>query len=286
MSNKVISIDLGATNLRVGAVTSNGEILDVIRESTTKDDASLLYAQIKRMLSEIYSKHPDVKKVGMSTCGLCEKGVATALPNLHIYDFKIKELIEKDFPSLEVTIANDANCAALVEAKLGHGAKHRVTYFITISSGIGSGLVVDGELVDLPFETGHNYIGYQSRFYEFEELCSGNGLVKLAKLNGVNVKNAAEFFSLVKNKDRKIQKAYDSWLQLVGAHLANVQLNYNTDCIILSGGVMKSIDLFLEDLKKIVDAFIAPYPIKKVNFVNATFDQDAGLLGGASLALF
>ncbi len=97
---------------------------------------------------------------------------------------------------------------------------------------------------------------------------------------------AAEFFSLVKNKDRKIQKAYDSWLQLVGAHLANVQLNYNTDCIILSGGVMKSIDLFLEDLKKIVDAFIAPYPIKKVNFVNATFDQDAGLLGGASLALF
>ena len=180
MSNKVISIDLGATNLRVGAVTSKGEILDVIRESTTKDDASLLYAQIKRMLSEIYSKHPDVTKVGMSTCGLCEKGVATALPNLHIYDFKIKELIEKDFPSLEVTIANDANCAALVEAKLGHGAKHRVTYFITISSGIGSGLVVDGELVDLPFETGHNYIGYQSRFYEFEELCSGNGLVKLA----------------------------------------------------------------------------------------------------------
>ena len=113
MSNKVISIDLGATNLRVGAVTSKGEILDVIRESTTKDDASLLYAQIKRMLSEIYSKHPDVTKVGMSTCGLCEKGVATALPNLHIYDFKIKELIEKDFPSLEVTIANDANCAAL-----------------------------------------------------------------------------------------------------------------------------------------------------------------------------
>ena len=50
MSNKVISIDLGATNLRVGAVKSNGEILDVIRESTTKDDAYILYAQIKRML--------------------------------------------------------------------------------------------------------------------------------------------------------------------------------------------------------------------------------------------
>lgn len=107
----------------------------------------------------------------------------------------------------------------------------------------------------------------------------------MAKLNGLEVKNAGDLFSLKVNGDKKASKVYDLWLQYISSAIANIQLNYNPDVIVLSGGVMKSATIFQDDLLAVANAFIAPFPVKKIKFVQAKFDQDAGLMGGASLAL-
>lgn len=285
MTREVIAIDLGATNLRVGIVDENLNIIKVLREKTTKYDSDLLYAQIKRMLKEVTKGKTNLKYVGVSACGLTSYNKIDFLPNLKISDFDLAKLIETDFPNYKVKIANDATCSGYMESLRGCAKDDKTSFFITISSGIGCGLVVNHELIDLPFECGHNYIGYNNRYYEFEQIASGNGLVFLSKINGLEVSGGADFFQLVRNKDIKALAIYDTWIQIVSSFIANVQLNYNPDCIILSGGVMKSRDLFDEDIESVANAFIAPYPVKKIQIKYALFDQDAGLMGATSLAL-
>lgn len=282
----VISVDLGATNLRVGVVNEDLSLGVVLREPSTKNNPDALYNQIKRMIIEVLKTTAnDIKYVGISVCGIVKDNVIEILANLGIGRFDLKSLIEKDFQNLSVEIANDANAAGYMESLHGSAANVRTSYFITISSGIGGVLIYDNKMVDLPFEIGHNFINYKNKFYELEKLCSGNGIVNLAKLNGLEVKNAGDLFSLKINGDKKASKIYDLWLQYISSAIANIQLNYNPDVIVLSGGVMKSATIFQDDLLAVANAFIAPFPVKKIKFVQAKFDQDAGLMGGASLAL-
>lgn len=285
----VISIDLGATNLRVGIISEEFKILSVLREPTTREDPLRLYAQIKRMLTEVLAQLPpevdSPTAVGVSACGFCENDFILNLPNLHIQQFDLKHHIERDFPELSVKIANDANCAAYTEARYGAASEVKTSFFITVSSGIGGCLVYNHELIDLPFEIGHTIIRYQGRLYEVEKLLSGNGIVKLAKLNKLTVADAGELFEAKKRNEPRAVKTYEAWIQNLGLLLANIQIMYNTDMIVLSGGVMKSSAVFLSDLEAVTEAFLAPIPAKPLSFGLAKFDQDAGLIGGAGLAL-
>ena len=72
---------------------------------------------------------------------------------------------------------------------------------------------------------------------------------------------------------------------MVGLYLANTQMEFNTDLIVLSGGVMKSSDLFIEKLQRKANNLIERFPLKPVKLALAHFDQDAGLMGGVSVAL-
>lgn len=282
----VISIDLGATNLRVGIVNEDLSIGKVYREPTQGGDPLVLYAQIKKNLEKVLEDAPqDIKYVGVSACGFVKDDLIEILPNLRINAFDLKHHIEQDFPNLQVSIANDANAAGYMEATHGAATEARTSFFITISSGIGGVLVYNRTLIDLPFEIGHHFIKYKNKFFETEKLLSGNGLVNLAKLNGLEVTNAQELFALMKQGDVKAEKVYDDWIQNVSVLLANIQLSYNPDVIVLSGGVMKSASLFESDMVAVANAFIAPFPVKKIRVVQAKFDQDAGLMGGAGLAL-
>ena len=134
----VVSIDIGGTNLRVGVVDEKLNIINVLREPTTKEDNSLLYNQIKRMLSEVLNTLPEgtslPKTCGVSACGLVSNNHIDNLVNLHILDFDLKGLLENDFPFLKVYIANDANCAAFSEATLGSAKNYSTSFFMTVST--------------------------------------------------------------------------------------------------------------------------------------------------------
>ncbi len=107
----VISIDLGATNLRVGIVSSNLDIIEVNREKTIKNDKDLLVKQICRLIESLPYEKYNVKKVGVSACGFIEKNYIKILPNLGIRDLDLKSIIEKKY-GLKTEIKNDANCTA------------------------------------------------------------------------------------------------------------------------------------------------------------------------------
>ena len=271
----VISIDLGATNLRVGFVSSNLDIIEVNREKTIKNDKDLLFKQICRLIETLPYEKYNVKKVGISACGLIERNYIKILPNLGIRDFDLQKLIEKKY-GFKCEIKNDANCTALAEATFGASRDVKDSFFITISSGIGGCLIYDGKMVDLAFEIGHMLIKYNNYYEEFEKIASGNGIVKLCRDNYLMIDSAPEFFKLCEKEDPHALSVLGDWTDIIALYLANVQMEYNTDKIVLSGGVVKSSRFFLEDLKVKVNKLIEKFPLKPVNIVLAQFDQDAG----------
>lgn len=282
------AIDLGGTNIRVALLDSSYKILDSIHEPSVHGTKEDLGKQIVRMFRELVSRHTglSIRYVGISAAGFFENGAIKLSINLNnIRDFDIVAILTKAFPNMLFRAANDANCSALIEALEGAGKNYDSALFMTISTGIGVGLVVGKKLVDLPFETGHMQVNYHDHYYDFESICSGNGIVNLCRLNSIDVASAKDFFALVSAKDKKIMPVYDDWLHLLGSVLANLQLNFNTEIDILSGGVMKSLDVFEKDLLKVTNDFLKPYPCRKIAFKEGLFKQDTGIYGGLAEAI-
>lgn len=113
------------------------------------------------------------------------------------------------------------------------------SFFITISSGIGGALVNQRKLVNLHFEIGHMFVEYKHNTYEVEQLLSGNGLVKLCLENNLNVENAGEFFTLVRENNPLALDVLEIWKKKVAILIANLQMLFDVDVFVLSGGVMK-----------------------------------------------
>lgn len=284
---KLIAIDCGGTNLRVAAVDENIEILAVRRIPTIHDNPYLLFTTMVKLLEEVKeeAKFNTIDAIGMSMCGLVQDNDVGRCGNLGIDSYDFKTLFEEKYPKAKLYFANDANCSALVEAEFGANKGLSNSGFVTISTGIGLGVVHRGEMIDLPLEGGRLLMEYKNKMYEAEYLLSGNGIVNLSKINDVFVKDAAEFFSLVREKDQTILKVYDEWLKLLAMWFANMHLLFNLDQYSVSGGVMKSGDLFLADLEHIANAYITSWHLKPIKLVRAKYDQDVGLKAAATLAL-
>lgn len=281
----VISVDLGGTNVRVGLISSDCEIIKVYRERTIKGDKEKLTEQICQMIDKLPYEEYHVKHVGVSACGFVKNNYIKHLANLQIQDYNLKKDIEERFPYLDVTIKNDADCTAVSEATYGVSKDIDSSFFITISSGIGGALIHHKRLINLNFEIGHMLVEYNNSIFEVEQLLSGNGIVRLCKENNLLVSDASEFFSLVRINDYKATNIMEMWKRKVSILIANLQMLFDVDAFVLSGGVMKSNDLFFHDLQNQANEMVRQFPLKPIILTLAEFDQDAGLIGGASIVL-
>lgn len=278
-----LCIDLGATNIRIGILSEDKKIIKILKEKSVHDEKEELYKQIKRMIYSLDYQKYNPLAIGVSLCGQEDNGLITYAPNLRVTGINLKELLEKDF-SLETKIVNDANAAALAEARLNH--LQGTILFTTISSGLGAGLIYNNQLINLPFEAGHQLITYQNQDYDVETLLSGNGLINLCTLNNLKVKDAASFFKLVQDNDSLALKILDDYTSLLAKFYYNQQICYDADYIVLSGGMMKSKAYFYPQLIEKTNLLIQNKFIKKLNFIDAKYDQDAGIYGALAIAMY
>jgi len=282
----VYSVDCGGTNLRVAAMDEKMNILAVHRGPTVVDDPEKLYETIRSLLLSVKEEcgYP-IRSIGMSICGIVVHNAVGRCGNLGFDSFDFASRFARDFPDAKLHIANDANCSALVESMYGATKGLIDSAFVTISSGIGLGVVINGSMVDLPMEGGRLLTRYKGKTYETEYLLSGNGIVRLAAIEGLKVASGAEFFSLVRKKAPEAVRVYGIWLDLLSTWFANLQLLFDCEAYALSGGVMKSSDVFLAELEKLSNAKIAQWNLRPIVLKDAKYKQDVGLAAGACLAL-
>lgn len=271
--NYIISLDIGGTNLRAAIVDSDFNIVKSIIRSTGRGNKESFYEDVITIISDLdyFSFYPVAISMGVPG-RVRPNGFIDALPNIGITDIDLVSVLTKRF-NLPVFVKNDAEIAAVGEGFVGSGKGLKSTYFVTISTGIGGALFEDGKIKNPSKEIGHMLVNYKGGYYELEKIASGMGILKLLEINNLPLESAKVFFDKVKENDLLYLGVYNDWLHMMATFLNFVGRAYNPDVIVVTGGVMKSSDVFFETLKEMVA------PLK---LVPTYFAQDSGLIGAAA----
>ena len=271
---KVLSFDIGGTNTRLALINEKFEIEQIEIISTITNNSEAFLKNIDNIMSRFNLN--EIKAVGIGIPGVVNRktGYIYDMPNVGIKDIPLGEYIFKKY-KLPVYMQNDAEMACLAEAYIGEGKNYKRVFFITISSGLGGALVVDKENQYYVTEIGHTAYCYKGIWSEYEHLASGNYIKDLAKINGLDVNNSIEFFSLVKEKDEKALSIFKDWLKILTDFITMIQNSYYPDIITFTGGVMKEKDLFFTKLIELNP---------NSHLVECSTKENAGLIGGGIYA--
>lgn len=294
--NYSIGVDVGGTNIRLAIVDELGNIVKVVKQRTRKvETPSGLVDQIVDMYHEIDAGeyHPIGMGVGVPGPTQQSTGHVYVLSNLGLGSFNLKDMLEARL-NIRVVVGNDAKVAALAEGVLGAGQGAHVMQYITISTGIGGGLVIDGKLFysSLGFsqEIGNMLVDKEGDQPNpsmsrgcLEGLCAGTAIVKAAKKNGLEVAHAGEFFELAASGNEIAKKLREEWIDNMARGIGTLVNVLEPDLFVLGGGVIQSSEYFLEDLRKKVNDFVFSQMKDKVVIKLAHFDQDAGIIGASLL---
>ena len=314
MLKKYIGIDLGGTFIKGGIVTENGEIILQDKVPTESDKGAKQVLQNIATLCETLLKNANATKaeiqgIGMGVPGMIDskRGVVVYSNNLNWQDFAISEDLQA-LTGLPVKIANDANVAALGETKFGCGKEYENTVLITLGTGVGGGIVIDGKLFEgnqgAGAELGHAVIvagGERctcGRKGCLEAYASATALIRDTKramqnnptskawgvggLDNVDGKTAFDY----KDVDETAKTVVENYLEKLGVGLVNIANEFRPQAIILGGGVCAQGDALVKPLQKQMDSEIfAGDKGPAVKILTATLGNSAGLLGAAALWL-
>lgn len=308
-----IGIDFGGTNISAGIVNDFGEIL-AKKSKPTKSERH--YSEIiadmaevcKELLSELDIDQKSVLGIGIGSPGSLdiENGVVLYMNNVNFSNVNLKKELGKFF-DMPVFIDNDANCAAFGESISGacKGKKNSVT--ITLGTGIGGGIIIDGKIYRGSFscggEIGHIVIEHNGRQCTcgrkgcFEAYCSATALVKRAEelakkninsilfksvLGDVSKINPKLLFELSR-KDEPISKfIVDEYIEYLADGITNIVNVFQPDIVAVGGGICNQGDYLLEPLVKLVERDVYG-GVLKTKIVRAELGNDAGIVGAAML---
>ena len=301
--NVALGIDIGGTKICYGIVDNKGKVLSEVKKIPTPKTASEIFQVLKNLCAENYSL---IDAVGISSAGAINienTRVISSTPNLPMgyNDIDFSTLSEK-----KVYIENDANCAAVAEYKIGVGKGFNTVLMITIGTGIGGGLVSNGMLFrganGNALEVGSMKIFADKRqkctcgrYDCWESYASGTGLKNCAV---IGAKEYEEFkTSIYKDKlsdelttydiidgiklqDAFSLKVFEQWQYYMLVGLVSLTDIFNPDCIVISGGMCKFIDIKKLE-REINEESVVANTVVKV----AATENNAGMIGAALLAL-
>lgn len=291
-----IGVDLGGTNIRLAVVSEKGEIVAVNKQRTKKMTCpNDLVDQIVELYESVNASQYNVVGMGVGVPGPVQQktGFVHVLSNIGLKEFNLKELLEERL-NIKVVVGNDAKVAALAEARLGAGKDKHVVQYITISTGVGGGLVIDGNLYystnGFSQEIGNMNLIRNGRQPNpsmnpgcLEGHCSGTALVNIAKERGLDVIHAGEFFVEANKGNEVALELKNEWLNNLANALGSLANILEPDIFVLGGGVMQSSEYFLDELIVRFNKYVFPQMEGKIKIEKAHFDQDAGIIGASFL---
>ena len=249
----LLGIDIGGTTINMGLVKGSEIVAKKTVPSFNKEwnkqqTLDYLCDEIAGIIS------PEVKHIGIGVPTLVDpaKGIAYQAANIPSWDeVNIKEAVQQRF-NVPVSVNNDSNCFALGAAAL-LGTKERVVVGITLGTGLGVGVIIDGKLLD-GTHCGVGEIGsLPYNGYDYEEFCSK----KFFTAHGLDGKEASDRADAGETAMIELHNEFGRHL---GEFLAVIMYAYDADCIVLGGGVANGYRLFRDSMEK---ALTARYPYTK-----------------------
>ncbi|WP_119729680.1 ROK family glucokinase [Thermomonospora amylolytica] len=308
-----IGVDVGGTKVAGGVVDDQGRILEKVRRPTPSTDPRQTAVVIAEVVDLLKDKHPDVEAVGLGAAGFVDesRAVVQFAPNLAWRDEPIKEKVER-LTGLPVVVENDANATAWGEYRFGAGRGEQFLVLVALGTGIGGGIVVDGELYRGRFGIGGE-IGYLRMVPDgrrcgcgnrgcWEQYASGNALVHEAReLARVAPLMAARLLELgegspegisgpevtqaAREGDRAALECFGAVASWVGQGLADLAAILDPGAFIIGGGLSDAGDLLLEPVRAAFEAAVTGRGYRRLADIRiAELGSAAGLVGAADLA--
>jgi glucokinase len=295
------AVDIGGTKIAVGMVDDTGRVLSKLESPT---DAQRGYSngleQIVGMLRETArDAGVEISGIGIGSTGLVYPisgafGDVDFLPGWQGNN-PVEDLARKF--NVTVALENDADASALGEASWGAGkGKSRLVY-VTVGTGIGGGIILDGQLyrgADMAHpEIGHHVIDPSGPLCScgfrgcWESLASGPAMVAWLKINAASDHchptdlTAKQICQLAQQGDKLARRAVEREAYYLGLGLANLVNLFVPDVIVLGGSVMKSATHFLDGIRKVVSQGCRFVPFEKTELSLASLGEDANLIGAA-----
>jgi len=302
MFKYIISIDLGGTNTRIALIDYALRIKDKISFST-KD----FFSKRNRLISEIvvrvftlleknYIRKRQILGVGIGVPGPVDflRGKVYYLPNIpHWQNTAIRDILEEKL-HFKVFVDNDVNLMTLAEFKLGAAKNTRNAVCLTLGTGVGGGLILEGELFRgasfCAGEIGHIPLSISGPKCN----CGGRGCLeryvgnryilsearKKLKMENINLVKLSE---LSENGNRVALKIYNDFAEKIGIALTGVVNLINPEIIVIGGGLSFAGDFIFKKVKETIDKRAMPIQAKLVRVKKAILGKDAGLIGAALL---
>lgn len=307
----IVGVDLGGTKIATALLTTDGDVLARVRLDTSSEEGP--EAVIRRMCQSVkdVKKEHDILGIGVATPGPLdsEKGVVLHSPNLAGWkNVPLRDELHERLQA-EVKVENDANAAAWGEYVFGAGRGTRHMVYITISTGIGSGLVLDGELFtgscSFAGELGHMLIdpngprcgcgnigcweacasGTAIGRYAREAAAAGpTKIAQLAAEEGAPI-SAKHVFAAVRQGDQAAKEIFDKTIHYLGIGLANTIHAYNPERIVIGGGVSNAGNLLFDAIREKTETLVMPAYRGTYRIVPAELSNDVGSIGAAALFL-
>jgi len=309
----VCAVDLGGTNLRAANVDSEGRIHERVKLPTPRSDnaqdvVEAIASAVIRCDEQASTSGARVHSVSVVVPGSvqAETGVIVNAPNLPaVVGFKLSEAVKAKLQRL-VLIENDANAAALGEMWKGAARGCRTIVCLTLGTGVGSGIVLDGELWrgtdGTAGEIGHTSVepfgGVQCKCGSFgclEVYASATAIVRMTRemlennlhslLRSIPSDNltAHDVYKAAMADDELAHDIFRSVGTHLGVAIANVVNTLNPEMIVIGGGVSAAFDLFADIARSEMMKRAFPVPARRCRIARAECGDDAGLLGAAWL---
>ena len=303
-------VDIGGTTVKLGLFTTDGEIVDKweIKTRTENQGEAVLpdiAEALKEKLEEKKIDRDEVEGIGVGVpAPVNTEGVVQNTANLGWGYKEVKREME-ELSGMRAEIGNDANVAALGEMWLGAGKGRKNIVMVTLGTGVGGGIIIDGK----PFvgahgaggEIGHLCVNYEETDHCgcgntgcLEQYASATGItrlanIRLAKDDAKSVLREQEVsaktvFDAVKAGDAVAKEIAEEFGKYLGHAMANLAAVADPSAIVIGGGVSKAGEVLIEYVEKNFKerAFFAN---KDTEFVLATLGNDAGICGAAKLIL-
>ena len=311
-------VDFGGTKLAIGLVDKRGKLIDkvVVFDHTSKDENDVIYeiaSLIKDLLIKNNLRENDLKGIGVGFPGHIRyrEGITIISSNLKGFrNYPLKENLQKYF-SISILTDNDANAQSFAEFKYGAGRGYNSGIFVTISSGVGAGIIIDGKIyhgvTGTAGEFGHvivspngtircgcgnygclwTYVSGIALGRIFKEYLLNGETTLLpiddstpgSEINGKLLKRGLEI------NDPLTKKIIDESTRYMGIGLYNLFQIFNPPVIVIGGGLVNLGNYYMDSIKHHFYELAKDMLFDKIEIKRSQLMENAGIIGAASLLM-
>jgi glucokinase len=288
-----IGVDIGATKIACGVLQQEA-IVSPITIPTPKEGWRSVLDAIVDTAKTLVALHPQVSEVGVGVPGTQDRARTEVLFAPNIHGFSNVPLVDylSEHLGLPVALENDANAAALAEATLGAARYTSSSMFLTISTGIGGSIVVNGQIWrgfhGIAGELGHTTrvpdgpVAPSGIAGALEAVASGTAIERDATFLFRKPTSTAEVFRMAQEGDERACQVVHAAMRYLGMAIADVQKLLDPEMFVIGGGVTSVGPYFYQHVQNYASQFAKGFA--EVNIVPAHFGVDAGVVGAAIAA--